>query len=160
MRIVKKWTSKSRMEAVREAVRLLKVYQGEEVVAHQHPLHSAIVRLEATVDDRLGRGMRSQNNLLPRARTCWFALLWASRSAAWKVIAPQTLSDVDPFWTIPRHYHPGSDPLLAKRWARLLSQELKSWLKREPEEWKDWFAHLSRLTSRATRLKIKENGRL
>ena len=56
----------------------LEMYHGEKVVAHEHPLHKAVVRLEKLCIKRPPSSKMSFVLFNP-AKGIWFELLWASR---------------------------------------------------------------------------------
>lgn len=57
----------------------LKKYKGEEITAHEHPLHKAVVRLEKLCKDNGTDFHRQQFELFYPARIMWYHLIWASR---------------------------------------------------------------------------------
>ncbi len=64
-------------ETIRNVLSELEVYQGEKVVAHEHPLHKAVVQLERLCVER-SRSRQRFTLFLP-AHRIWCHLLWASR---------------------------------------------------------------------------------
>lgn len=67
--------TKKQKTAITAVLDKLKKYKGEEIVAHEHPLHRAVVRLEELCRKRPGR----HPDLFYPARLFWYHLLWASR---------------------------------------------------------------------------------
>ena len=62
------------------AIELLEAYEGEPIVAHQHPLHNAMVALEQTLRVSYGTPTPKQPSKLPLYLSdTWHHLLWASR---------------------------------------------------------------------------------
>jgi hypothetical protein len=57
----------------------LEAYGGETVVAHEHPLHAAAVRLEQLTRRNNHPTAKQTAKLCPPIDSCWYRLLWASR---------------------------------------------------------------------------------
>ena len=67
---------------VEEAVGILQRYNGEEIVAHEHPLHKAIVEIEKLCRDRRrdDREITQLYSLPIPINSLWFMLLDVSRT--------------------------------------------------------------------------------
>lgn len=101
-----------------EVIGAIEQYKGEEIVAHEHPLHLAIQALEARQRPMpLLKGI--QNKLFHPASHLWFGGLFASRGQMPEFFR---VEPIDPHGT-------GPEPAIA--WMQLLKDEL---LQQAPEE--------------------------
>lgn len=110
------------------AIYQLSIYHGEEIKAQEHPLHKAIVKLEAVCRMRPFNSGK-QDKLFQPECNIWFACLWASRG--WRNV-PLTNYDSDREMLSPRisdapWIKKGAEepnPNLAMQWADLLRMRL------------------------------------
>jgi hypothetical protein len=107
-------------------VDLLEDYEGEPIVAHEHPIHLAIQELELRCvpipQDRKSR--RKQALLFQPARNVWFSMLWASRDGCPNY---KTAKEFLPIQIAPLEADRPRQPALAKMWANELAAVLLEW---------------------------------
>ncbi len=100
-------------------------YRGEPIIAHEHPLHKAVVALERICVNRQLASEKHRYALFQPARGVWYRLLWASRPDSPTIVPPATL---DPFFCWPRHNPLQNDPPnpgVAVLWGLLLAEALR-----------------------------------
>ncbi len=105
-------------QRVQEAVRLLQEYEGEKIVAGEHPIYKAIVRIECLCRQRNRAGAGRQMYALPSPiNMVWISLLDASREPKGLLKRRRSLQGFDMDGLLPKN---------KKRRAKLLAAMLAS----------------------------------
>lgn len=117
--------TKEQTTAIRNVLGQLAEYNGEEIVAHEHPLHHAVAALEKFCI-RLKRSCLQPYVLYRPAKMQWFLLIWASRPAM-----PTALSLED--YHSRRADRSDANPEVALAWTVELAATLSGWLEYFPQ---------------------------
>ena len=102
----------------------LELYKGEEIVAHQHPVHHAIVKLERLCRENAKGDAKQSAKLHSPLDTLWFRMLWASREGLPN--APIDAPNRRRGFLFRNDYKgENADPELALKWSARLVQRLE-----------------------------------